>query len=212
MGLVIEEYRGIEGVVYAPLVSDTLEKIEHGTVKPLAGVSELSKEVSSDSATHYYDNVPAIVIDSEGPDEVKINTSLIPMETLADITGQHYDPDLNMLVEGASKPPYLALGYITETTSGDRILVWRLKGKFSIPGSTHNTKDDGTDANGQEITYTGINTTHKFEKTGKTAKAIVINETRGNADTSAFWESVQTPDTVKAKVNTPSQVSAKTAK
>lgn len=54
------------------------------------------------------------------------------------------------------------IGYRTKTTDGTEILVWRLKGTFKIPDSDHATEDDGTDANGQEITYTGISTTHKF--------------------------------------------------
>ena len=41
-----------------------------------------------------------------------------------------------------------------------------LKGTFQQSGDeTHQTKSDGTDANGEEITFTGI-TVHKFTKTG----------------------------------------------
>ena len=83
-------------------------------------------------------------------------------------------------------------------TDGSEIYVWRLKGTLAIPGSTHQTEDDGTDGNGQELTYTGISTTHKFTKTGKGAKAINV-KADGKADVSKFFETVQTPDSVKAK-------------
>lgn len=59
----------------------------------------------------------------------------------------------------------------------------RLKGTFNIPDSDHATEDDGTDANGQEITYTGISTTHKFTKTGKSAKAVNVDTRLDKVDT-----------------------------
>lgn len=197
----ITEYRGIEGLVYAEVTEDTTENFTTGEVKELAGVAELTRTTESSSEPHYYDNMPAVVIESTGADEVTASVSAIELETLADITGQTYDPALEMFVEGARKNKYFALGYKTKKTDGSEIYVWRLKGTFSIPESTHATEDDGTDANGQEITFTGISTTHKFTKTGKGAKAINVNATNGKADVSTFFETVQTPDSVKAKTS-----------
>lgn len=194
----IVEYRGIEGLVYAPITEDSTENFTTGDVKELAGVAELTKSTESSSEAHYYDNMPAVVIESTGSDEVTASVSAIPLDVLADITGQTYDETTNMFIEGPRENKYFALGYKTKKTDGTEVYVWRLKGTFSIPKSTHNTEDDGTDANGQEITYTGISTTHKFTKTGKGAKAINV-EADGKADVSTFFETVQTPDSVKAK-------------
>lgn len=194
----IVEYRGIEGLVYAPITEDSTENFTTGGVKELAGVAELTKSTESSSEAHYYDNMPAVVIESTGSDEVTASVSAIPLDVLADITGQTYDEKTNMFIEGPRENKYFALGYRTKKTDGTEVYVWRLKGTFSIPESTHNTEDDGTDANGQEITYTGISTTHKFTKTGKGAKAINV-EADGKADVSTFFETVQTPDSVKAK-------------
>jgi len=194
----IVEYRGVEGLVYAEVQSDTTDTSGYttGTVKELAGVAELTKSTESSSEAHYYDNMPAVVIESTGSDEVTVSVSAIPLDVLADITGQYYDTDTGMLVEGARESKYFAMGYKTKKTDGTEIYVWRLKGTFSIPESTHNTEDDGTDAQGQEITFTGISTTHKFTKTGKGAKAVNV-EADGGADVSSFFATVQTPDTVK---------------
>lgn len=76
--------------------------------------------------------------------------------------------------------------------------MWRLKGTFSIPDSTHVTENDGTDANGQEIVFTGIQTTHKFEALGKGCKAINVDVAKGLADVSTFFDEVTTPDTLQA--------------
>lgn len=194
----ITEYRGIEGLVYAKVTEDSTENFTTGEVKELAGTSELTRSTDSSSETHYYDNMPAVVIESTGADEVTASVSAIPLDVLADITGQYYDKATGMFVEGARQNNYYAIGYRTKKTDGTEVLVWRLKGTFSIPESTHNTEDDGTDANGQEITYTGISTTHKFTKTGKGAKAINV-EASDKVDTSAFFNTVQTPDTIKVK-------------
>ena len=191
------EYRGVSNAVYAEITADTAENFTTGAVKDLTGVSEIGKTTDSANETHYYDNLPAIVIDSVGSDEITINTSGIPLDVLADITGQYYDQTTGMLVEQESTPKYFALGYITDKTDGTKVLVWRLKGKFSIPGTTSATKDDGTDANGQELTYTGISTVHKFTKTGKPARAINIDTSVNQTMTDAtFFETVNTPDTI----------------
>lgn len=196
-GLVIEEYRGVEQLVYAEVTEDTADNYTTGEVKPLAGVAEISRTTESSSEVHYYDNMPAVTIESTGADEVTCSVSAIAQEVLAEITGQYYDEATGTLIEGERQNKYFALGYIAEKTSGEKVLVWRFKGTFSIPDSTHNTKDDGTDANGQEVTYTGISTTHKFTKTSKGAKAI--NTLASKVDATTFFTKVTTPDDLTAK-------------
>lgn len=200
----IYEYRGVEGLVYAPVTEDTGDNFSTGAVKDLAGVAEISKSTDSTNEPHYYDNIPAVIVSSTGSDEITINTSAIPIDVLADITGQVYDAETGMYIEGERTPRYFALGYITQDTNGNDYYVWRLKGTFNIPEQTNTTKNDGTDANGQEITFTGISTTHKFEKTGRPAKAVTVNTGLDLADVSNFFASVQTPDTIQPKTVNPS--------
>lgn len=200
----ITEYRGIEGLVYAEVTKDNNETGSNegyvtGTVKSLAGVAELSRTTESSTEAHYYDNIPAIVINSTGADEVTITTSAIDLEVLAEITGQNYDSTTGAMIEGERENKYFAIGYKTKKTNGDEVYVWRYKGTFSIPDSDHVTEDDGTDANGQEIVYTGISTTHKFTKTGKGAKALNVDTGKDLADVSTFFTTVTTPDTLQAK-------------
>lgn len=193
------EYRGVEGAVYAEVTSDNTESYATGEVKELVGLSEIGKTTESSNEPHYYDNIPAIIVSSTGADELSLNTAGIPLDIIADITGQYYDKTTGMFVEQERTPKYFALGYRTQKTDGTEVLVWRLKGTFTIPESTHATKDDGTDANGQTMTYTGISTSHKFTKTGKPAKAVNVDTSKKLVDESTFFDAVQTPDTVKAK-------------
>ena len=196
----IYEYRGVSDAVYAKVTKDDADGITFGDVKEFTGVSEIARATESSNEAHYYDNVAAVIVNSTGSDEVTINSSAIPLDILAEITGQYYDEKTGMFVECERDPGYFAFGYKTKRTDGTEVYVWRLKGSFSIPDSTHITEDDGTDANGQEIVYTGISTIHKFEKNGgKPAKAVNVDCGKDLVNVGTFFEAVQTPDSVKAK-------------
>lgn len=198
----ITEYRGVEGLVYAEVTKDDNESEGYvtGTVKSLAGVAEISRTTESSSETKYYDNMPAIVINSTGSDELTISASAIPLEVLAEITGQKYDATKGAFIEGPRKVKYFAIGYITKKTNGDEVYVWRYKGTFNIPDQTNVTENDGTDSNGQELVYTGISTTHKFTANdNKGAKALNVDVALDKADVSAFFDTVVTPDTLTVK-------------
>lgn len=193
----IHEWRGVEGLVAAEVLTDNdTDGYTTGDVFAIAGVAEISRQTDSANEAHYYDNIPAIVVSSTSADEVTINTSAIPLDVYAEITGQTYDADTGALIEGPRDVKYFAIGYITQKENGDAVYVWRYKGTFNIPSQTNSTINDGTDANGQELTYTGISTTHKFTKTGKGAKSLNVDVAKGLANVDNFFDAVVTPDTL----------------
>lgn len=199
MGSVFE-FRGVRNLVYAEVSLDQDDVFTAGAVTPLAPVAEIGKTTETSSENKYYDNKAQIVISSTGADEITITTSGLELETLAKLTGQYFDSATGMLVEGErDTEKYFAIGYVTKGTDGKERYVWRLKGKFSIPDETNATENDGTDSNNQQLTYTGIDTVHKFTKTNKSARAVVVDERYDKADLSKFFDQVQTPDTVTAK-------------
>lgn len=196
----IVEYRGVEGLVCAEVLSDDngADGYTVGDVFAIAGVAEISKTTDSTDEAHYYDNMPAVVVSNTASDEITISASAIPMDVLATITGQVYDETTGALIEGPREPKYFAIGYITKKTNGDLMYCWRLKGRFNLPDQTNVTEDDGTDANGQELIYTGISTTHRFSKTGKGAKALIVDVAKGLANVANFFATVTNPDTLAA--------------
>lgn len=201
----IFEYRGVSDLVYAEVTKDDSTGFQTGTVKSLAGVAEISKASNESSETHWYDNLPAIVVQSQSSDTITINASGLDLETLADLKGQVYDATTGTYIEGEGTTKYFAIGYKTQNTNGDEMYVWRLKGTITVGDETHSTKNDGTDANGQELTFTGISTIHKFTKTGKPAMAVTVNSTLDLiANAAQFFSAVQTPDTITAKTSIPS--------
>ena len=200
----ILEYRGVEGLVAAEVTKDNNETGEGngyvtGDVFSIAGVAEISRTTEASNEAHYYDNMPAIIVSNTASDEVTISASAIPLDVYAKITGQKYDDTKGAMIEGPRENKYFALGYKTKKTNGDEVYVWRYKGTFNIPDQTNTTENDGTDANGQELVYTGIQTTHKFTATGKGAKAMNVDVALDKADVSTFFDTVTTPDTLTAK-------------
>lgn len=193
----IVDWRGVRGLVAAEIKSETESAITYDTPFRVCGVATLKKTTETSSAKKYYDNIPVIVIQASGSDEISIEGSAIQESVQATLMGEYYDETLGMYVEGEPETKYFALGYITEDTDGNERYIWRLKGTFSYPESEHDTKDDGTDSTGTTLVYTGVNTMTKFTKNGnKTAKAVNVLASKYTAGEDKFFETVQTPDTV----------------
>lgn len=196
----ILEYRGVSDLVAAEVLTDDNDTgYTTGEVFAIAGVAEITKAVEQSSEAHYYDNIPAIVIDSVGADTLTISASAIDLEVQAKLTGQTYISAKGAMVEEEATAPYFAVGYRTQKTNGDEVYVWRYKGKFQLGDLTNTTKDNSTNANGQELTFTGVATTHKFTATTKGAKALCVDLGKDLANVENFFATVTTPDTLQAK-------------
>ena len=197
----IREWRGVKGLIAAEVLTDDngTDGYTTGTPFGIAGVAEISRVRDSTSEAHYYNDIPAVVITGESPDTVTINAAKIPLDVYAKITGQAYDNTTGTFIEGTRETKYFAIGYITEDNTGAEVYVWRLKGTFNTPDQTNSTINDGTDANGQELVYTGISTTHNFTATGKAARAVNVEVEKDLVNVSNFFDSVQTPDTIVPK-------------
>lgn len=196
----IFEFRGVDNLVYAEVTADNNEETGGyvtGAVKVLSPVAEIGRTTESSSETKYYDNKPMIVVNSTGSDEITITCAPLTLETLADITGQTFDATKGCMIEGTRATKYFAIGYRTKGTDGQYRYVWRYKGTFAVPEETYATENDGTDTNNTELTFTGISTTHAFTN-GGSVKALVVDTRYEVADVSAFFETVTTPDTLKA--------------
>lgn len=200
------EFRGCKNLVFAKITKDDNAEdggYVTGTVKPLAPVAEISKNVETSSEAHYYDNKAQIVINSEGADTVSFTIAIPSDEVLAEITGRTYDSTKKMFIESERSNDYFAVGYILgENGEGDdERYVWRYKGTFNIPEETAATIDDGTDANNMTLEFTGIYTEHIFTNGKGTgvkgaAKASYIRKSSNVATADKWFEQVSTPDTV----------------
>lgn len=194
----IFEFRGVDGLVYAEVLTDNEEEYVTGEVKPLSAVAEIGKTTETASEVKYYNNVAMLVINSEGADTLTLQVAPLSLETLSEITGKKFDAETGAMLDGERKVKHFAIGYRTKGTDGKYRYVWRYKGTFNIPDETIVTESAGTESNNQELTYTGIYTTHEFIKGGST-KAIVVDTRYEKADLTKYFDTVTTPDTLKPK-------------
>lgn len=199
---VFDEYQGFDNLVIAEITKDNNESGEGyvtGDVEVLAPAGEISKSTESESATKYYDNQAYLVVASEGSDEVILTIPQLPVNKIGKLLGKYVDPTTGALMDtGEPGDKYFALGYRLRFTDGTYRYVWRHKGKFALGDEAAKSKDASTDTNNAQLTFTGILTTHKFTKTGKASKAIVVDERDKKADVSTWFDEVVTPDNIKA--------------
>lgn len=197
-GLNIKDFRGLRGLVIAPLVSDTSEGIEWGTVTPFAGAEGIANEVNESTATKHYDNKAAIVTAAEGEDSYSITCSVVDDTVKAITEGRKVDQTTGAYIGTPLKRPYCALGFIGKDTDGKEYGVWIYKCKLTGGGESYNTENDGTDSSGMEYTATSIYTEHVFEKAdNKPVKFMKVPLDK--VDETTFFATVVDPDTVAAK-------------
>lgn len=209
MAVKISEYRGVKSL-YAAKVTEVTEvvngveetKEQYGVPFQLAGVQEIANELSESSETHYYDNVGAIVVDSEGDDTYTLTVSIPSLKTRSIIEGTYYDEKTGALIGTPKFRDYYAIAFIGNKLNGEDEYVWVLKGKFSGGGATHSTMDDGTDATNIQYTFTSIHTSQVFDQipdadgNGQTLKSYTV-EAGGKVDVSKWFNQVVTPETVE---------------
>lgn len=201
------EFRGVDSLYIAEVTTDTEDEYAAGTPIYLSPVAEVGKTTEASSEAHYYDNLPMMTINSEGPDTISITMAPPELQKLAMIIGKSFDETTGMMVDGERQNKYFAVMYRTKGTDGKYRYVSRLKGTFNIPEESNATENDGTDTTNTAIEFTGIYTTHKFTK-GKyvnnkwekgSAKGVVVDTRYDKADVSKFFDAVATPDTVTVK-------------
>jgi len=201
-GINFNEYRGVKGLVIAELTETVNTQGEvvatYGTPQALSGVQKVGGEVAEGTETHYYDDVPAIVIDSEGEDTYSLTVSIPEKKTRALIEGTTYDTATGALISTPKKKKYFALGFTAEKTDGTIEKNWVYKGKFSGGGKEHNTKTDGAETSNMEYTFTSIHTNEVFTKTGGKPCKYLSVEDNGKVDLKDFFKTVIKPDDLVA--------------
>lgn len=186
------KFRGIDNCYIAKLLTDDSTGITYETPVKLFPIGEVGKTTSSDSATDYADNKAMLIINSEGADEITLTGFGISLENLALITGKKFETAKGMYVDTQREVSYFALMYREKLTNGKFRYVVRSKGTFNIPDEGAATENDGTDSQGQTLSFTGIFTTHEYTGYGS-IKGFVVDTQYTGATALDFKTTVPQP-------------------
>ena len=164
------------------------------TPEKLAAVKEVGKTTASDSATHYGDNKGLVVVNSEGDDEITFSVFGISPDVLAKLTGKTFNESNGMYINNQRTFTYKYVMWREKLTTGKYRYNIAYKGSFNIPETTVAGEDDGTDANGQDLTFKSVFTEKEFSD-GKASKGYFIDTTYNeNITAETFFAAVKTQD------------------
>lgn len=204
--------RGLKNVYVAEILTDDNETgtghgYTTGTPYHLIPAGEMTRTASSESTQIYYDDTVFATSGTEGSTEITISGASLRAPAVAALLGKTVDSTTGAVLDsGEFTEKYFALGGEAEGLDGSSELFWFAKGTFAAPELSDKTIDDSTDANGMDLTFTAIKTTHIFEETEKPMKHVTIDTTQTQVKTNQSWTAqVVTPDnigTVCEKVTT----------
>ena len=193
------EFVGVENLHVADITADTADAYTAGTPEYLAPTAEISIQANVNNAPQFYDNVAGFNYVSEGVSTLTLTVSGVPASKMAELLGKDYDETTGMVLDdGQPVPPVKALSFSFNKGPDGKRYYQYLKGTFSGGEEIATTKADGNvTVHTYQLTYTALNTTHKFTvgSTTKSLKRVFADSTDENFDgTDATWfASVQKP-------------------
>lgn len=188
--------RGLDELFVAEVTVDTAETFTTGDPFKLIPAGEMSIAVDKDATNYWFDNGVFAIVGREGGSEITITGAGMRPADIAKLTGKAVDATTGAVFDaGAYTEKYWAFGGRKKNIDGTYEYFWFLKGSFAIPDDAAKTEGEDTDATGTELTYTAIQTVHKFANSGKVCKRVVIDTETVEITADADWfAQVVTPD------------------
>jgi len=195
------EFVGVDNLHAAIIIEDSEENYIAETPEYLAPSAEIAGEAETNNIPTYYDNMPADNYVTEGPTTLTITVSGIPADKAAKYLGKKYDAATGRVLDtGEPNPPYCAISFrFNRGKNGYRYYQY-LKGTFSGGSEEAASKSNNIDIRTYQLTFTAVNTTHKWEIDGelKSMKRIFADTSDPAFDPEGWFSQVQTPDVSSA--------------
>jgi phi13 family phage major tail protein len=158
---------GLRDVYYAKITEDaTTGEETYSTPSRLAPAitAELGFETASEKL--YADDGVWVSVDEITSGTISLGTVDIPPLVGADLFGSDIDGNNVQLTSGEDQTAYIALGFRAKAAKGGYQYVWLYRVKFTVPGSSYETKGDGISFQTPSIEGT-FEQRHKVAVTGK---------------------------------------------
>ena len=120
---------GLKNMVIAPLTEDTEETVSYGALQAVAGAIEAT--ITPDNADPDVQYADDVEFDTLYPDpEISFSTSMadIPLTIQEMIFGNQIDDNGVLVRTATDKPPYFAVGFMSEKANHKFRYVWLYKG------------------------------------------------------------------------------------
>ena len=183
---------GLKNLVIAPVTADTEESTTYGDLQKVAGAIEATiTPENNDPDVQYFDDTEGDVL---YPDpELSFTTRLadLPLVIQEMIFGNQIDDNGVLVRTATDKPPYFAVGFMSEKANHKFRFIWLYKVRAKPMTETYKTKEGQTITrqNGS-VEWTAIKRTHD----GRYQAVADEDENGFDASKAAtFLESVYTP-------------------
>lgn len=191
------EFVGVDSLHAAVITEDSESAYSTEAPEYLAPSAEIAGEAETNNTQTYYDNVAADNYTTEGPTTLTITVPGLPADKAAKYLGKKYDAVSGRVLDtGEPNPPDCALSFrFNRGKNGYRYFQY-LKGTFSGGAEEAASKSNNIDIRTYQLTFTAVNTTHKWLVDGeqKTMKRIFADTTDPAFNPAGWFTQVQTPD------------------
>lgn len=153
---------GLKNVVLAPLVEDTETTLTYGDLQLVAGAIEASiTPENADPDVQYFDDVEGDVLYADPELAFKTKMADLPLLIQEMIFGNRIDDNGVLVRSSTDKPPYFAVGFMSEKSNHKYRYVWLFKVRAKPVTENYATKE-GTTVTRQtgEVEWVAIKRTH----------------------------------------------------
>lgn len=180
------EYKSVVGVkdlYVAPVLQDDLSAYLGDTPEYFAPAAAISAAPAVNSETQYADDNPFDVVVNEGETVLTLTVTGIPPEMLAKVLGKVFDSTTGRVYDTGGTPPDYALAFRSLKSNGSYRYYWYMKGKFSAPAESFETRGDTPAPQTIEITFTAVRSIYAFDVGDVNAE---VKRVWGDEDTTDF--------------------------
>ncbi len=152
---------GLKNMVIAPLTADTEAAVTYGALQLVAGAIEASiTPENTDPEIQYADDIEFDVLYPDPELSFKTKMADIPLQIQEMVFGNRIDENGVLVRAAADKPPYFAVGFMSEKSNQKFRYIWLYKVRAKPVTESYATKEGGT-INRQtgEVEWTAIKRT-----------------------------------------------------
>lgn len=161
---------GCDHAVAAKLTEGADGTPTYASIMALPGLMKMSVNPNASVDTLFYDDGPGDTAATLGKIEVEFEKNALSIEEKAYLLGHAIDSN-GVLIYGASDvPPWVAIGFRALKANGTYKYVWLLKGKFSDPEESNETKGDSISFQSDTIKGQFVKLNKEYTVGGKAIK------------------------------------------